>query len=47
MSIASLDVIQLHERLVARLEGRRSSDPAGNPVMDVLVAEISLGEDEV
>jgi hypothetical protein len=38
---------RLRERLVARLEGRRSADPAGNPLVDVLAAEVLLAEDKV
>lgn len=37
---------RLRERLVARLEGRRSADLSANPLMDVLAAEILLGEDK-
>lgn len=35
---------RLRERLVARLEDRRTQDTAGNPLMDVLASEVLLGD---
>jgi hypothetical protein len=36
---------RLREKLVAHLEGRPTEDTAGNPLMDVLAAEVLLGKD--
>lgn len=35
---------RLRQRLVARLEDRRLASPASNPLMDVLAAEVLMGE---